>query len=157
MQVLSLIACPDCGARYLGIPGVVCPKCNGEGAAVSRSLSENNPRLPVCGWLVYAGTTQVIRLTDGKNYIFERDTVNNTAGRDLTRANAIIIFDDETSQFWLINGIGRNVVRINGRLLLTPERLQKNDVITVSGTNMMFKPFCSERFRWADYQSVAES
>ena len=123
--------------------------------AVARPLrgSESVRRDPICGWLICGleKNARVMRLTNGKNYIFELDAVNNPTGRDLTRANALIVFDDENNQFWIMNGMGKSVVRVNGRLLLNPVALQKNDLITVGGTNMMFRPFCCEKFYWSQY------
>jgi hypothetical protein len=110
---------------------------------------------PTTGWLLAVNSDsaqRVLKLTNGKNYIFERD-VAPAAGRDLARANAVIIFDDEENKFWLLNGLGQGVVRINGSLLINPTLLYAGDIIAIGSRAMRFKPLCCELFPWVEYST----
>jgi hypothetical protein len=132
----------------------MCPKCAGAPTPVARPLFSNETiSSPVTGWLLAIGPDpwqRVLKLANGKNYIFERD-IAPAAGRDLARANAVIIFDDEANQFWLLNGLGQGVVRINGSLLINPILLRAGDMLTIGSRVMRFKPLCCELFPWAHY------
>jgi hypothetical protein len=108
---------------------------------------------PTTGWLLainFDSSQRVLKLTNGKNYIFERD-IAPAAGRDLARANAVIIFDDKQNEFWLLNGLGQGVVRVNGNLLINPTLLYAGDILAIGSRALRFKPLCCELFPWAQY------
>jgi sarcosine oxidase delta subunit len=165
MKIKRLIQCPVCGQRYLeGTPGG-CPVCAGKTGVVRPLMEEAaNPRKPenviqareaVRGWLVcvngsrkgdfYRLINEKNLLTDEKNdRIFVR--YEHAAGEGVS---GMILFDDKENEFWLLNGCGRNTIRVNDRFLTDSVKLKKDDTLAIGHTiELIFIPFCGPEFRW---------
>ena len=64
-------------------------------------------------------------------------------------SNAIISFDSEDLNFYVQPGESqKNNVKLNGKLLLVPTDLKKDDILKVGDTKLLFRPFCDESFNW---------
>lgn len=67
----------------------------------------------------------------------------------ISRTNhAAIAFDDEAQQFLLGHGGKANIVRLNGRPVLSTEPLKHGDTIRIGETTLRFVAFCGEEFVW---------
>jgi hypothetical protein len=67
----------------------------------------------------------------------------------ISRTNhAAIAFDDEAQQFLLGHGGKANIVRLNGRPVLSTEPLKHGDTIRIGETTLRFIAFCGEDFVW---------
>jgi hypothetical protein len=108
------------------------------------------------GWLVSvsgAGRGEYFRIVAEKNLIGGEKGGRVAVFYDQTEGEGVsgmILCDAEAGAFWLMNGCGRNLVRVNGELLLDAVRLKKGDVLKVGGTELVFAPFCGSEFRWTD-------
>ncbi len=67
----------------------------------------------------------------------------------ISRTNhAAIAFDGEARQFFLGHGGKANIVRLNGRPVLSTEPLRHGDTIRIGETTLRFIAFCGEEFVW---------
>lgn len=174
MQIRRSVQCPTCGTNYFEDGGTGCPKCSGQSTGVSRPLAGPMPDLPtsggapgaavapsggaqfdpVCGWLVCmagASSGRYLRVFAGKNSI--------GGGRDCMLpvdfipgvypgAAALLIYDKTANRFWLMNGPGRDLVRLGGELLLAPAELTGGETLDIAGAPFRFVPLCGPKFRW---------
>ena len=70
----------------------------------------------------------------------------------ISRINhAAIAFDDEENKFFLGHGGKANIVRLNGKPVLSTEELTNGDEIRISETTLRFIALCDEDFTWADH------
>ncbi|MEM9684738.1 MAG: FHA domain-containing protein, partial [Pseudomonadota bacterium] len=81
------------------------------------------------------GEDQAVRLDFGDNSISR----NN---------HAAVAFDDEAGTFFLGHGGKSNLVRLNGKPVLSTEELSKGDEIRIGETTLMFMPLCGDDFSW---------
>lgn len=110
--------------------------------------------MPVVGWLVCIEGNdrgRDFRLHAGYN------TIGRNPGNDvcITGDNAIarerhamIAYDQEESLFFFAPGNGVNLVRLNGKVLMTPSEIKANDVLSIGRSKLMFIPLCTEAFNW---------
>lgn len=62
--------------------------------------------------------------------------------------HAAVAFDDEQSKFFLGHGGKSNLVRLNGRPVLSTEELSHGDAIRIGETTLKFIALCDEDFSW---------
>ncbi len=68
----------------------------------------------------------------------------------ISRSNhAAIAYDDEANRFFLGQGGKSNIVRLNGRPVLSTEDLAHGDRIRIGETSLQFVAFCGEDFSWS--------
>ncbi len=110
---------------------------------------------PVVGWLVC--TEGALRGTDfrihaGYNYIGrESGDIHIRGDQQVSRQNhAMVAFDSDDCLFYVGPASGRNLIRLNGKPVLTAVELHRNDVITIGSTKLLFIPLCGEDFRWTE-------
>ncbi|PRY26417.1 FHA domain-containing protein [Aliiruegeria haliotis] len=123
-------------------------------AGAARQGDAAAPMFPV-GWIVVVegpGRGASFTLSSGVSSIGrgEDQTVRLDFGdRSISRQNhASIAFDDESSRFFLGQGGKSNIVRLNGRPVLSTEDLSEGDTIRIGETSLRFVAFCGERFDW---------
>ena len=175
MRIRRSVQCPTCGTNYFEDEGTGCPKCSGQAVGVARPLAGPmadfpssggaaraaavsggaQPFDPVCGWLVClagANSGRYLRVFPGKNSI--------GGGRDCMLpldfipgahegAAALLLYDNIANRFWLVNGPGRDLVRLGGELLLSPAELTGGETLDVAGVPFRFVPLCGPKFRWS--------
>lgn len=109
---------------------------------------------PVVGWLVCVegpdkGRDYPIR--DGYNTI-GRDPSNDIAVQNdfhISREkHALVAYDRRERVFFYGPCEGRNIVRLNGKMLMQASEIHAYDMIDFESTKLMFVPFCGERFNW---------
>jgi hypothetical protein len=64
--------------------------------------------------------------------------------------HAAIAYDPETRGFFLGQGGKSNIVRLNGRPVLSTEDLKDGDVIRIGETTLKLVTFCGPQFDWSD-------
>lgn len=118
--------------------------------------TQDQPTFP-CGWVVVVhgpGQGQffpvhsgVAMMGRGEDQAIRLD-FGDTA---ISRSNhAAIAFDPEDTKFYLGHGGKSNIVRLNGRPVLTTEELSSGDSILIGETTLRFVALCGPEFNWLD-------
>ena len=75
----------------------------------------------------------------------------------VSRSNhAAIVYDPEAFTFLLGHGGKANLVRMNGKPLVTTEPLSDGDTIEIGETKLVFKSLCSEKFNWEEIEDQGD-
>lgn len=114
------------------------------------------PLFPV-GWLVIIsgpGRGETFNLSSGVSQIGreEGQAIQLDFGdNSISRSNhASVAFDDEQQSFYIGHGGKSNLVRLNGKPLLSTEALKNGDEIRIGETTLRLVALCGEDFNWAD-------
>lgn len=114
------------------------------------------PLFPV-GWMVITsgpGRGETFNLSSGVSQIGREDgqAIQLDFGdNSISRSNhASIAFDDEQQSFYIGHGGKSNLVRLNGKPLLSTEALKNGDEIRIGETTLRLVALCGEDFSWAD-------
>ena len=83
------------------------------------------------------GAGQAVRLDFGDNSISREN-------------HAAVAYDDESQTFYIGHGGKANLVRRNGRPVLSTEEMSPGDLIVIGETTLKFVPLCGPQFSWAD-------
>lgn len=109
---------------------------------------------PVAGWLVCVdgpAKGSDYRIRAGYNYIGRADHMDicikgdHGIGRE---RHAMIAYDPEECVFFFGPADGKSIVRLNGKMVMTPSEVHAYDLLKIGTTKLMFVPFCGERFNW---------
>ena len=74
----------------------------------------------------------------------------NFGDNGISRSNhAAIAYDDEERKFYLGHGGKSNIVRLNGKPVLSTEPLGNGDRIRIGETTLSFVAFCGADFNWS--------
>lgn len=121
---------------------------------------EGNPQTvpvqPVVGWLVCvegAAKGRDFRIHSQYNYIGKAQHMDICiSGDDHISAEraAVIAYDDQERMFFFGPGMGKNLVRVNGKMIMGQTVLNAYDVLSIGMTKLVFVPLCGERFDWDD-------
>ncbi|MEM1387527.1 MAG: FHA domain-containing protein [Pseudomonadota bacterium] len=117
--------------------------------------TDGGPNMFPVGWLIiiegpgrgasftlFSGLTQIGR--------GEEQTISlNFGDHSISRENhASIAYDDEDNLFYLGHGGKANIVRLNGRPVLSTEDLSNGDLIRIGETTLRFVALCGTDFAW---------
>lgn len=130
--------------------------------AQPQAASTERVQFPV-GWLLVvegpgrghcfallAGMSQIGRGTDQTVQLDFGDTA-------ISRNNhAAVVFDEEASTFMLGHGGKANIVRLNGKPVISNETLNDGDQIKIGDTTLQLKTLCGEDFNWSADDSGGE-
>lgn len=112
-------------------------------------------RYPI-GWLVVVkgpGRGESFALRSGLSQIGrgEDQTIPLDFGDTaISRSNhASIVYDPETHETLLGHGGKANIVRLNGKPLVSTEKLKNGDMIRIGETTLRFVALCDAEFNWA--------
>jgi len=76
----------------------------------------------------------------------------------ISRENhAAIVYDDRDDRFLLGHGGKANIVRLNGRPVVSTEEMSDGDEIAIGDTVLRFVAFCGGGFRWNDGAATGET
>ncbi len=110
---------------------------------------------PVVGWLVITEGPDLgcdFRLKMGRNFIGRSKTMDiclqhdNTVSRE---KHGVVVYDHKSCTFIVQPGESKELCYLNNEVVLVPQKLKLNDVISVGETDLMFVPFCSkDGFMW---------
>lgn len=111
---------------------------------------------PVTGWLVCvdgASKGTDYRIRGQYNYIGRAKHMDICIPGDeyiSAEKAAILAYDDIEKKFFIAPGMGHNLVRLNGRMVMGSEMLNPYDKIVIGKTTLVFVPLCGEQFDWKD-------
>ncbi len=109
---------------------------------------------PVVGWLVCVkgpDRGRDYRIRSEKNFIGRGDRMDICIRGDetISRENhAAISYNYKNNSFKLLPGEGRGLVFLNNDEVDTPVALAAYDMIEIGNTQLLFVPFCGEKFQW---------
>ena len=112
---------------------------------------------PVTGWLVVTkgpGKGHTLPLGLGRNEVGRAATAKVVLdfgdGQVSRNAHAYVTYDDEARDWYIQQGGGRNLVRLDDRPVLEPTSLPARSVIRIGATHLLFIPLCGKDFDWED-------
>lgn len=119
------------------------------------SAEASTPNMFPVGWAIiiegpgrgasftlYSGLTQIGRGEDQSISL-------NFGDHAISRENhASIAYDEEDNMFYLGHGGKANIVRLNGRPVLSTEDLTNGDLIRIGETTLRFVALCGSDFAW---------
>ncbi len=124
-----------------------------EPVAKTEAVQETFP----VGWLVVTsgpGRGASITLTEGLMQIGRNDDQAiqlDFGDTGISRSNhAVIAYDPEDRKCYLGHGGKANLVRLNGKPVLSTVALSSGDLIRISETSIRFTAFCDDGFDWRD-------
>lgn len=97
-----------------------------------------------------AGMSQIGR---GEDQAIQLDFGDNSISR---MNHAAIVYDTETHDFLLGHGGKKNIVRLNGKPVISNETLVTGDEIVIGETKLRFTALCTADFNWADEDTSEE-
>ena len=112
--------------------------------------------VPVVGWLVCVVGPERgrdYRIRSGQNSIGRAQNMDICIrGDDAISAqqHAFLSYDPRGRQFRLRQGTGSGQVYLNGEQVEVPAALQAYDRVRLGETELVFIPFCGEKFQWQD-------
>ncbi|NNL18463.1 MAG: FHA domain-containing protein, partial [Boseongicola sp.] len=71
--------------------------------------------------------------------------------------HAAVAYDDEQGKFFLGHGGKSNLVRLNGKPVLSTEELADGDMVRIGETTLKFVALCGEDFTWASTEDEGAS
>ncbi|WP_299665205.1 FHA domain-containing protein [uncultured Ruegeria sp.] len=124
-----------------------------EPVAKAESVQQTFP----VGWLVVTagpGRGAAVTLTEGLMQIGRNDDQAiqlDFGDTGISRSNhAVIAYDPEDRKCYLGHGGKANLVRLNGKPVLSTIALSNGDLIRISETSIRFMSFCDDGFDWRD-------
>jgi len=123
------------------------------------SVAKQAKKFPT-GWIVIVsghGAGQYFPLFNGVSTI-GRDAAQaiplDFGDMTISRENhAAIAYDEEDNQFYIGHGGKSNIIRLNGRPVLSTETLGHGDTLRIGETVLRFAAFCGPDFNWAAVQN----
>lgn len=119
------------------------------------STSTPDARFPI-GWLVvvdgpgrgasFTLTAGLSKIGRGTDQTVSLDFGDSSISRD---NHAALAFDEEENTAYIGHGGKSNIVRLNGKPLLTTEELQDADLIRIGKTTLRYVALCGPDFRWS--------
>ena len=111
-------------------------------------------RQPVVGWMVCVKGKHYgedFRLKSGRNFVGRGDNMDvclrdeSTVSRD---RHAILIYEPKQNVFLAQPGESKELIYLNGNVVLTPTVMKKNDILQVGDVSLMLIPCCDEMYHW---------
>lgn len=118
--------------------------------------SEGTAKEPVVGWLVAVNGEMMGRsfeLRTGKNFIGRGSDMDIVLSGDksVSRSkHAIILFEPNEKIFMVQPGESRELFYLNGSVVLNAVKVSAYDKISIGTTELLFVPFCGDKFSWTD-------
>ena len=116
------------------------------------------PGMPVTGWLVCIcgeAKGKSYNIVSGLNYVGRRKDMDICIEGDISISryrHAVVEYSEERKEFLLRLGESKEKIYITRdrqkRILEGTIKLEAYDVITLGRTELMFVPFCGDRFTW---------
>ena len=110
----------------------------------------------VCGWFVIIdgpGKGKSLTVGAGQSAISrspsERIPINFGDSSITSKQQLLVLFDDETRDFFVAPGNGSSLNRLNGQIIGSQMLLKTGDVLKVGATSLRFVAFCDSQFSWS--------
>lgn len=119
--------------------------------SASPVLADKNP---VVGWMVCTKGSlygRDFRLKSGRNFIGRGENMDiclsgeSTVSRD---RHAILIYEPKQNVFLAQPGETKELIYLNGNVVLTPTVMKKNDILQAGDVSLMLIPCCDEVYKW---------
>ncbi len=116
--------------------------------------AESRERSLVVGWLVCVKGENYGKgypLKPAKNYIgrYPENDVVLTGEKTVSREkHGVLTYEPKENIFLIQPGESSELVYLNDKVVLTPEILKKNDIISVGEVQLMLIPCCDDQFTW---------
>lgn len=133
---LPAAATPAAGKGYVMFPAGWLIVKNGPGKGASFALSQGVSHIG-------RGTDQTVSLDYGDMAISRHN-------------HAAIAYDAQTHEFHIGHGGKSNLVRMNGRPLLSTEAAHDGDEIQIGETTLVLKVLCTPAFNWSSYEAEGD-
>lgn len=115
---------------------------------------EKEQRAPVAGWLVCSEGEH-----RGEDFRIcgERSSIGSLAANDISlpfdsliagQGEAYINYDEKSGRFFIVEGQGKNNLRVNGEIVLGHTQIRDFDTVELGETMFIFRSFCGEAFSW---------
>jgi hypothetical protein len=124
--------------------------------AAKTASADNKTQFPV-GWIIvidgpgrgtcYTMFNGVSQIGRGEDQAVRLDFGDTSISRN---NHAAVAFDDEQGKFFLGHGGKSNLVRLNGKPVLSTEELSNGDEVRIGETTLKFVALCGEDFTWAE-------
>lgn len=109
-----------------------------------------------CGWFVIIdgpGKGKSLTVGAGQSAISrspsERIPINFGDSSITSKQQLLVLFDDETRDFYVAPGNGSSLNRLNGQIIGSQMLLKSGDVVKVGATTLRFVAFCDSQFSWS--------
>lgn len=109
---------------------------------------------PVVGWLVCvkgAHFGEDFRIKSGRNFIGRSGSMDISLCSDISvsrEKHAILTYDPKGNEFIIQPGESTELCYLNEKIILVPMELKPYDTICLGETELMFVPFCGQKFNW---------
>jgi hypothetical protein len=110
----------------------------------------------VCGWFVIIdgpGKGKSLSIGAGQSAVSrspsERIPINFGDSSITSKQQLLVLFDDETRDFFVAPGNGSSLNRLNGQIIGSQMQLNSGDVVKVGATSLRFVAFCDSQFSWS--------
>ena len=100
-----------------------------------------------CGITPYGGPDSVIAAGSDRGFIDRSALVNGEAA---------IAYDPASHRFHIGHGGKSNLVRLNGKPLLSTEPLVDGDEIQIGETTLVLKVLCTPEFNWSSIEAEGD-
>ncbi len=135
------------------IPDIGATLGNNKGNVTISYYEDLGEEQPVVGWLVCIKGKNLgkdFRLTAERNNIgrdMDMDIVldDNSVSRE---KHAIVSYDHVNNIFTALSGMSGSNYYLNGNPVYMPTPMSAYDILSVGKTDLLFIPFCSEKFTW---------
>ncbi len=111
---------------------------------------------PVVGWLVCISGKHIgsdFKLKAGRNFVGRDRTMDVVLSKDSTVSrvkHTVIVYEPKGNMFIMQAGESKELSYLNDNVVLSPVELKAYDIITLGETQLIFIPFCSDKFKWDD-------
>lgn len=109
---------------------------------------------PVVGWLVAIEGEhfgQDYKLKTGRNFVGRGNTMDVSLSRDSSVSrdkHAVVLYEPKSNIFLVQPGDSKELFYLNNNVVLSAEKIQAYDVLSIGESKLLFIPCCSEKFNW---------
>lgn len=113
---------------------------------------------PVVGWLVCISGENAgedFALKSGRNFIGRSASMDIVLAGDKSvsrEKHAILLYEPRKREFLAQPGDSRELFYVNDEVVLNTEKLNAYDKLLIGNTELLFVPFCGEKFAWEDVE-----
>lgn len=120
----------------------------------SDSSPYSSPTEQTVGWLVVIngnGRGHDLNIPPGQSKIGREkgEIIINFGDTSISREkHAMLAYDPSENTFFIACGDGRNLTKVNGKMLMSTKIINPFDRIRFGNTELLFVPLCCEHFTW---------